>query len=164
MTTISKADFIDSIADALQYISYYHPPDFIKALHAAWEKEESSAARDAMAQMLVNSRMCAEGHRPVCQDTGIVNVFLKVGMDIRWDSDIGVDDMINEAVRRAYNDPDNPLRASIVSDPAGERRNTGDNTPAVIHRDIVPGIFGSSRLFHLPGLVQDDKKGQDQYQ
>jgi len=139
MTTINKADFINSIADALQYISYYHPPDFIHALHAAWQKEKSTAARDAMAQILENSRMCAEGHRPICQDTGIVNVFLKVGMDVHWDTDSSVDDMINEAVRRAYNDPDNPLRGSIVSDPAGKRQNTGDNTPAVIHKDIVPG-------------------------
>jgi fumarate hydratase class I len=139
MSTISKADFTDSICDALQYISYYHPPDFIRALHAAWQREESPAARDAMAQILINSRLCAEGHRPICQDTGIVNVFLRVGMDVRWETDTGIDDMVNAAVHRAYADPDNPLRASIVSDPAGERRNTGDNTPAVIHKDIVPG-------------------------
>ena len=139
MSTISKDDFINSICDALQYISYYHPQDFIQALHAAYLREESPAAKDAMAQILINSRMCAEGHRPICQDTGIVNVFLKVGMDIRWDTDSSIDDMINAAVRRAYLDPDNPLRGSIVSDPAGERRNTGDNTPAVIHKDIVPG-------------------------
>ena len=139
MSTISKQDFTDSIRDALQYISYYHPPDFIKALHQAWKMEQSVAAKDAMAQILINSRMCAEGHRPICQDTGIVNVFIKVGMDVRWDADTGIDDMINEGVRQAYADPDNPLRASIVSDPAGERRNTGDNTPAVIHKDIVPG-------------------------
>jgi fumarate hydratase class I len=139
MSTITKDDFINSICDALQYISYYHPQDFIRALHAAYLREESPAAKDAMAQILINSRMCAEGHRPICQDTGIVNVFLKVGMDIRWDTDSSIDDMINAAVRRAYLDPDNPLRGSIVSDPAGERRNTGDNTPAVIHKDIVPG-------------------------
>jgi len=139
MNTISKQDFTDSICDALQYISYYHPPDFIKALHAAWQREQAPAARDAMAQILVNSRMCAEGHRPICQDTGIVNVFLKIGMDVRWDSDSSIDDMVNAAVRRAYLDPDNPLRGSIVSDPAGARRNTGDNTPAVIHKDVVPG-------------------------
>ncbi|HUT41169.1 MAG TPA: fumarate hydratase, partial [Gammaproteobacteria bacterium] len=139
MNTISKQDFTDSICDALQYISYYHPPDFIKALHAAWQREQAPAARDAMAQILINSRMCAEGHRPICQDTGIVNVFLKIGMDVRWDTDSSIDDMVNAAVRRAYLDPGNPLRGSIVSDPAGARRNTGDNTPAVIHTDVVPG-------------------------
>jgi fumarate hydratase class I len=139
MSTISKDDFTNSICDALQYISFYHPPDFIKALHEAWQREESPAAKDAMAQILINSRMCAEGHRPICQDTGIVNVFLKVGMDVHWDTDTGIDEMVNTAVRRAYLDADNPLRSSIVSDPAGERRNTGDNTPAVIHKDIVPG-------------------------
>ena len=139
MSTINQDDFTTSICDALQYISYYHPRDFIQALHEAWQREESPAARDAMAQILINSRMCAEGHRPICQDTGIVNIFLKVGMDVRWESDTGIDDMVNEAVRRAYLDPDNPLRGSIVSDPAGKRINTGDNTPAVIHKDIVPG-------------------------
>lgn len=139
MSTIRQDDFITSICDALQYISYYHPTDFIRALHAAYLREESPAARDAMAQILINSRMCAEGHRPICQDTGIVNVFLKVGMDIRWETDSSIDDMVNAAVRRAYLDPDNPLRGSIVTDPAGERKNTGDNTPAVIHKDIVPG-------------------------
>ncbi len=139
MSTISKQDFIGSICDALQYISYYHPPDFIRAMHAAYQREQSPAARDAMAQILINSRMCAEGHRPICQDTGIVNVFLKIGMDVRWDTDSSIDDMVNAGVRRAYQHPDNPLRASIVSDPAGARRNTGDNTPAVIHKDVVPG-------------------------
>ena len=139
MSIITKDDFITSICDALQYISFYHPRDFIKALHDAYQREESPAAKYAMAQILINSRMCAEGHRPICQDTGIVNVFLKVGMEVRWDSDSSIDDMINAAVRRAYMDADNPLRGSIVSDPAGERRNTGDNTPAVIHKDIVPG-------------------------
>ena len=139
MNTICQDDFTDSICDALQYISYYHPPDFIQALHEAWQREQSAAARDAMAQILINSRMCAEGHRPICQDTGIVNVFLKVGMNIRWESDSSIDDMVNEAVRRAYLNADNPLRGSIVSDPAGQRINTGDNTPAVIHKDIVPG-------------------------
>jgi fumarate hydratase class I len=139
MSTISKDDFITSICDALQYISYFHPTDFIRALHAAYLREESPAARDAMAQILINSRMCAEGHRPICQDTGIVNIFLKVGMDVRWETDSSIDDMVNAAVHRAYLDPDNPLRGSIVTDPDGERRNTGDNTPAVIHKDIVPG-------------------------
>jgi fumarate hydratase class I len=139
MSIITKDDFITSICDALQYISYYHPQDFIQALHAAYQREQSPAAKDAMAQILINSRMCAEGHRPICQDTGIVNVFLKVGMDVNWKTDSSIDDMVNTAVRRAYLDADNPLRGSIVSDPAGERRNTGDNTPAVIHKDIVPG-------------------------
>lgn len=139
MTTIHQDDFIQSVADALQYISYYHPKDYLDALAAAYEREESPAARDAMAQILVNSRMCAEGHRPICQDTGIVTVFLKVGMDVRWDATMGVTDMINEGVRRAYNHPDNKLRASILDDPAGARRNTGDNTPAVIHMELVPG-------------------------
>ena len=139
MSTISKQDFTGSIRDALQYISYYHPPDFINALHQAWKMEQSVAAKDAMAQILINSRMCAEGHRPICQDTGIVTVFLDIGMDVRWDSEQSVEDMVNEAVRRAYLDPDNPLRASIVADPAGKRSNTGDNTPAVIHMKSVVG-------------------------
>ena len=139
MSIITKDDFTNSICDALQYISFYHPPDFIRALNEAYQREESPAAKDAMAQILINSRMCAEGHRPICQDTGIVNVFLKVGMEVRWDTDTGIDEMVNSAVRRAYLDTDNPLRGSVVTDPAGERRNTGDNTPAVIHKDIVPG-------------------------
>jgi fumarate hydratase class I len=136
---IKKQDFIDSIRAALQYISYYHPPDFIHAMTAAWENEQSPAARDAMAQILINSRMCAEGQRPICQDTGIVNVFLTIGMDLRWETDTGIDDMVNAAVHEAYTDAANPLRGSVVTDPAGERRNTGDNTPAVIHKDVVPG-------------------------
>ncbi len=139
MTTITKADFIDSIADALQFISYYHPADYIHALTEAWEKEQSAAAKDAMAQILYNSRMCAEGHRPICQDTGSVVVFLKVGMGVRWETDTDVNAMINEAVRRAYTHPDNLLRASMVSDPLGARKNTGDNTPAVIHTEFTPG-------------------------
>ncbi len=139
MTTILQEDFIQSLQNALQYISYYHPMDFVRALHSAWEKEASPAARDAIAQILINSRMCAEGHRPICQDTGIVTVFLEIGMDVHWDSRLGVEDMVNEAVRRAYQDPDNPLRASIVADPAGKRSNTGDNTPAVIHMKSVTG-------------------------
>ena len=139
MTVITKEDLIQSIQDSLQYISYYHPPDFIRAVAEAYEREESPAARDAMAQILINSRMCAEGHRPICQDTGIVNVFLSVGMDVRFESDVSVDDMINEGVRRAYNLPENVLRASVLSDPAGKRANTKDNTPAVIHTEIVSG-------------------------
>ncbi|WP_300318629.1 fumarate hydratase [Idiomarina sp.] len=140
MTTIRQADFIDSIADALQYISYYHPLDFIKALDEAYQREESEAAKNAIAQVLANSRMSAQGHRPICQDTGIVTCFVKVGMGVQWDkTDLTVQQMVDEGTRRAYNNPDNPLRASIVADPAGARKNTGDNTPAVVHIDMVAG-------------------------
>ena len=139
MAVIREDDFIQSIADSLQYISYYHPTDFVKAVAEAYEKEESQAAKDAMAQILINSRMCAEGKRPICQDTGIVTVFLKIGMNVQWDSKMSVEDMVNEGVRRAYLLPDNVLRASILEDPAGARRNTKDNTPAVIHYEVVPG-------------------------
>lgn len=139
MAVIHQEDLIQSVADALQFISYYHPIDFIQAVYQAYQREESSAAKDAMAQILVNSRMCAFGHRPICQDTGIVTAFLKVGMDVAWRSDMSLADMVNEGVRRAYLQPDNVLRASILSDPDGARKNTGDNTPAVIHFDIVPG-------------------------
>ncbi len=140
MTIIKQADLIQSVADALQYISYYHPVDYIKSLAAAYEREESPAARDAMAQILVNSRMAAEGHRPLCQDTGIVTVFLQVGMMVRWDdASMRVEDMVNEGVRRAYLHPDNPLRTSVLEDPAGCRINTRDNTPAVVHVSLVPG-------------------------
>ncbi len=140
MTSIKQADLIDSVADALQFISYYHPVDFIQAINQAYEREESPAAKDAMAQILINSRMCAQGHRPICQDTGIVTVFITIGMNVRWDdATMGVEDMINEGVRRAYKHPDNILRASILSDPDGARKNTTDNTPAIIHTKIVPG-------------------------
>ncbi len=140
MAAIKQSDLIQSVADALQYISYYHPVDFIQAVHEAYLREDSPAARDAMAQILINSRMCATGHRPICQDTGIVTVFVKVGMSVRWDdATMGLDDMINEGVRRAYNLPENVLRASILADPAGKRTNTKDNTPAVIHYQMVPG-------------------------
>jgi fumarate hydratase class I len=138
-TIIRQNDLIDSVADALQFISYYHPKDFIDAVEAAYHREASKAAKDAMAQILINSRMCAQGHRPICQDTGIVTVFLEVGMNVQWDSDMSVDDMVNEGVRRAYKHPDNVLRASVLSDPDGARKNTGDNTPAVINYKIVPG-------------------------
>lgn len=138
-TVIRQDDMIDSVADALQYISYYHPVDFIQAVHEAYLKEENPAAKDAMAQILINSRMCAEGKRPICQDTGIVTVFVKVGMQVQWEGDMSLEDMINEGVRRAYTHPDNVLRASILADPAGARKNTKDNTPAVIHYEIVPG-------------------------
>jgi fumarate hydratase, class I len=136
---IKQQDVIQSVADALQYISYYHPMDYIEALGKAYETEQSPAARDAIAQILTNSRMCAEGHRPICQDTGIVVVFLKIGMNVRWDATLSIEDMVNEGVRRAYLDPDNKLRASILRDPAGSRKNTADNTPAVIHYAVVPG-------------------------
>ncbi|AJD47635.1 fumarate hydratase [Isoalcanivorax pacificus W11-5] len=139
MTVIRQDDVIQSVADALQYISYYHPVDFIRAVHEAYEREENPAAKDAMAQILVNSRMSATGHRPICQDTGIVTVFCKVGMQVTFEGDMSLTDMINEGVRRAYNHPDNVLRASVLADPDGKRANTKDNTPAVIHYDIVPG-------------------------
>ncbi|MGA7986319.1 MAG: fumarate hydratase [Burkholderiales bacterium] len=139
MTTIRQNDLIQSVADALQFISYYHPADYIRALARAYEREQSPAAKDAIAQILTNSRMCAEGHRPICQDTGIVNAFVRIGMDVRWEATMGVADMINEGVRRAYLDPDNKLRASVLEDPAFGRRNTRDNTPAVIHMQVVPG-------------------------
>src|SRR5690606_32496221 len=138
--TIKQDDLIQSIADALQYISYYHPVDYIRNLAAAYEREESPAAKDAIAQILINSRMCAEGHRPNCQDTGIVTVFLEVGMDVRWEGFTGsLEDAVNEGVRRAYHHPDNKLRASVLADPAGRRQNTKDNTPAVVNVKIVPG-------------------------
>ncbi|ART62682.1 fumarate hydratase [Kushneria marisflavi] len=139
MTVIRQNDLIDSVTDALQYISYYHPKDFIDAMHQAYQREENPAARDAIAQILINSRMCATGHRPICQDTGIVTVFINVGMNVQWEADMSLDDMINEGVRRAYNHPDNILRASILEDPDGARRNTKDNTPAIIHHRLVPG-------------------------
>ena len=138
-TTIRQEDLVQSIADALQYISYYHPKDYIQALGRAYEREQSLPAKDAIAQILTNSRMCAEGHRPLCQDTGIVNVFLKVGMDVRFESKVSLADMINEGVRRAYNHPDNKLRASVLADPIFTRKSTGDNTPAVINVELVPG-------------------------
>ena len=139
MATIKQEDLIQSIADAFQFISYYHPEDFIRAMSAAYEREQSPAAKDAIAQILVNSRMCAEGRRPICQDTGIAVVFLKIGMNVRWDASMSVEDMVNEGVRRAYLAPDNVLRASILVDPAFGRKNTRDNTPAVIHMSVVPG-------------------------
>jgi len=136
---ILQNDFIQSIADAFQFISIYHPADFVQAVKEAYDKEASPAAKDALAQILINSRLCAEGHRPICQDTGIAVVFLKVGRDVRWEGALSVADMVNEGVRQAYMNADNPLRASVLADPAGARRNTRDNTPAVIHTEIVPG-------------------------
>jgi len=140
MTPIKQEDLVQSIADALQYISYYHPRDYVRHLARAYEREQSPAAKDAIAQILINSRLCAEGHRPVCQDTGIVNVFLKIGMDVRLEGFRGsVADAVNEGVRRAYLHPDNKLRASIVADPQFARKNTKDNTPAVVSMELVPG-------------------------
>lgn len=138
-TVIRQENIIASVADALQFISYYHPKDFIDALYAAYQKEANPAAKDAIAQILVNSRMCAEGHRPICQDTGIVTAFVNVGMDTHVEGDMSFDDIINEGVRQAYKNAENVLRASILEDPDGSRKNTGDNTPAVIHYKMVPG-------------------------
>jgi fumarate hydratase class I len=144
MTVIRQEDFIASVAGALQYISYYHPVDYIKSLARAYDKEESPAARDAMAQILINSRMCAEGHRPICQDTGVVNVFVKLGMDVHFETAPGkqqldLQEMADEGVRRAYLDPENKLRASMQADPAGARKNTRYNTPSVLHVELIRG-------------------------
>ena len=144
MTVILQKDFITSVAAALQYISYYHPVDYITSLAKAYEREQSPAAKDAIAQILINSRMCAEGHRPICQDTGIVNAFVKVGMDVRFEAAPGepaldLQQMVDEGVRRAYLNPDNKLRASLLADPAGARKNTRDNTPSVVHVELVRG-------------------------
>ena len=139
MATINQEDFIQSVADALQFISCYHPRDFLDAMGEAYEKERSPAAKNAIGQILVNSRMAAEGRRPICQDTGIAVAFVKIGMDVRWNAQLSVQQMVDEGVRRAYTDKDNPLRASVLADPDGARRNTGDNTPAVVHMEVVPG-------------------------
>ena len=139
MTTISQEHLVQSVEDSLQFISYYHSPDFVKAMSDAYEREISPAAKDAIAQILINSRMSAEGHRPICQDTGIVIAFARIGMDVRWDTRRSLQDMIDEGVRRAYLNPDNPLRASVVNPPWGNRRNTGDNAPAVVHTELVEG-------------------------
>jgi fumarate hydratase, class I len=139
MAAIKQDDFIQSVADAFQFISYYHPVDYIRNLHDAYLREQSPAAKDAMAQILINSRMAAEGHRPICQDTGIAIAFLRVGMDAKWDVHMTIQEMVDEGVRRAYLHPDNPLRASVLADPDGKRVNTKDNTPAVVHVELVPG-------------------------
>jgi len=146
MTTIQQQDFIQSIADGFQFISFYHPVDFIVEMGKAYERDQSPAAKNAIAQILMNSRMAAEGHRPVCQDTGIAVVFVKVGMNVRWNASVSVQDMVNEGVRRAYTDRDNPLRASMLADPAGARRNTQDNTPAMVYTELVPGDTVEVRL------------------
>jgi len=139
MSVISREDFVGSIADGLQYISFYHPPDFIRAMTRAFEREESPAAKNAIGQILLNSKMAAMGQRPVCQDTGIVVVFLKFGLNVDFDTNDSVQEMVDEGVRRAYTNPDNPLRASVVSPPIGKRHNTGDNAPAVVHTELVAG-------------------------
>ncbi len=159
MPPIAQSDFIQSIADALQHISYFHPLDYIHALADAYEKEQSLAAKDAIAQILTNSRLCAEGHRPICQDTGIVVVFLKVGMNVRWDdATMSLQEMVNEGVRRAYLLPENVLRASIVADPAFSRKNTRDNTPAVVHCEIVPGDAVEVKLAAKGGGSENKSK------
>ena len=158
MSMIRQQDLIDSVADALQFISYYHPIDFIQAVHKAYTMEQNPAAKDAMAQILVNSRLCALGHRPICQDTGIVTVFIEIGMDVRWQAELSVEAMINAGVRRAYTHPDNKLRASILSDPAGLRSNTGDNTPAVIHTRVVPGNTVDVRIAAKGGGSENKAK------
>ncbi len=158
MTTITQADFIQSVADALQHISYYHPLDYIQALADAYEREQGPAAKDAIAQILTNSRMCAEGHRPICQDTGIVVLFVKVGMNVRWDATMSVQEMADEGVRRAYLLPENVLRASIVSDPAFSRKNTRDNTPAVVHCELVPGDHVEVKLAAKGGGSENKSK------
>ena len=140
MTVITDRDVVESVADALQFISYYHPTDFVQAVHRAYEMEQSQAAKDAIAQILINSRMCAMGKRPICQDTGIVTVFVDIGMEVRWDTSKPLEDLINEGVSLAYLHPDNKLRASILEDPAGARKNTKDNTPAVIHTRMSRAI------------------------
>jgi len=158
MSMIKQQDLIDSIADALQFISYYHPIDFIQAVHKAYNMEQNPAAKDAMAQILINSRLCALGHRPICQDTGIVTVFIEIGMEVQWQAELSVEAMINAGVRRAYTHPDNKLRASILSDPAGTRRNTGDNTPAVIHTRVVPGNTVDVRIAAKGGGSENKAK------
>ena len=158
MTLIKQDDFIQSIADALQFISYYHPNDFVKAMTEAWEVEKSPAAKDAIAQILVNSRMCAEGHRPICQDTGMVVAFVDIGMHLQWQAELSVEEMVNEGVRRAYSHPDNVLRASMVADPAGARKNTGDNTPAVVHTRSVAGDGLTVRIAAKGGGSENKSK------
>ena len=159
MTTIAQEDLIQSVADALQFISYYHPADYIAALGEAYRVEESAAAKDAIAQILTNSRLCAEGHRPICQDTGIVVAFVRIGMDVRFaGATMSVTEMVNEGVRRAYLDPDNTLRASILRDPAGTRTNTKDNTPAVVHFDLIPGDTVDVRIAAKGGGSENKAK------
>ena len=158
MTVIQDRDVVESVADALQFISYYHPQDFVQAVHRAYEMEQSQAAKDALAQILINSRMCAMGKRPICQDTGIVTVFVDIGMNVRWDTSQPLEDLINEGVRRAYLHPDNKLRASILDDPSGARKNTKDNTPAVIHTRMVAGDTVDFRVAAKGGGSENKSK------
>jgi len=158
MTVVQDRDVIESVADALQFISYYHPQDFVQAVHRAYEMEQSQAAKDALAQILINSRMCAMGKRPICQDTGIVTVFVDIGMEVRWETSQPLEDLINEGVRRAYLHPDNKLRASILDDPAGARKNTKDNTPAVIHTRMVAGNTVDFRVAAKGGGSENKSK------
>ena len=158
MTVIKDRDVVESVADALQFISYYHPQDFVQAVHRAYEMEQSQAAKDALAQILINSRMCAMGKRPICQDTGIVTVFVDIGMEVRWETSQPLEDLINEGVRRAYLHPDNKLRASILDDPAGARKNTKDNTPAVIHMRMVAGNTVDFRVAAKGGGSENKSK------
>ena len=158
MTVIQDRDVVESVADALQFISYYHPQDFVQAVHRAYEMEQSQAAKDALAQILINSRMCAMGKRPICQDTGIVTVFVDIGMEVRWETSQPLEDLINEGVRRAYLHPDNKLRASILDDPAGARKNTKDNTPAVIHTRMVAGNTVDFRVAAKGGGSENKSK------
>ena len=158
MTVITDRDVVESVADALQFISYYHPTDFVQAVHRAYEMERSQAAKDALAQILINSRMCAMGKRPICQDTGIVTVFVDIGMEVRWDTSKPLEDLINEGVRLAYLHPDNKLRASILEDPAGARKNTKDNTPAVIHTRMVSGSTVDFRVAAKGGGSENKSK------
>ena len=158
MTVIQDRDVVESVADALQFISYYHPQDFVQAVHRAYEMEQSQAAKDALAQILINSRMCAMGKRPICQDTGIVTVFVDIGMAVRWETSQPLEDLINEGVRRAYLHPDNKLRASILDDPAGARKNTKDNTPAVIHTRMVAGNTVDFRVAAKGGGSENKSK------
>lgn len=158
MTAIQDRDVVESVADALQFISYYHPQDFVQAVHRAYEMEQSQAAKDALAQILINSRMCATGKRPICQDTGIVTVFVDIGMEVRWETSQPLEDLINEGVRRAYLHPDNKLRASILDDPAGARKNTKDNTPAVIHTRMVAGNTVDFRVAAKGGGSENKSK------
>ena len=158
MTVIQDRDVVESVADALQFISYYHPQDFVQAVHRAYEMEQSQAAKDALAQILINSRMCAMGKRPICQDTGIVTVFVDIGMAVRWETSRPLADLINEGVRRAYLHPDNKLRASILDDPAGARKNTKDNTPAVIHTRMVAGNTVDFRVAAKGGGSENKSK------
>ena len=158
MAVIKDRDVVESVADALQFISYYHPQDFVQAVHRAYEMERSQAAKDALAQILINSRMCAMGKRPICQDTGIVTVFVDIGMEVRWETSQPLEDLINEGVRRAYMHPDNKLRASILDDPAGARKNTKDNTPAVIHTRMVAGDTVDFRVAAKGGGSENKSK------